>query len=74
MSNYVQSAYQIVDHEYDVVVVGAGGSFFQSIISLLSKGEKEHVNDSQRFMTKFFQHNLLGLLDAFAPPPHPYHY
>ena len=43
------SAYKIIDHEYDVVVLGAGGSGLRAAVGLSEVGLKQHV------FQKFFQ-------------------
>ena len=37
------SSYKIVDHEYDVVVLGAGGSGLRAAVGLSEAGLKLHV-------------------------------
>ena len=41
------SAYNIIDHEYDVVVLGAGGSGLRAAVGLSEAGLKT-LNDLQR--------------------------
>ena len=45
-------AYKIIDHEYDVVVLGAGGSGLRAAVGLL----KQHVYQ------KFFQQEVIRQL------------
>ena len=38
------TAYKIIDHEYDVVVLGAGGSGLRAAVGLSEAGLKQHVS------------------------------
>ena len=48
------SAYKIIDHEYDVVVLGAGGSGLRAAVGLSEAGLKK-----QHAFQKFFQHEAI---------------
>ena len=50
------SSYKIIDHEYDVVVLGAGGSGLRAAVGLSEAGLKQHVYQ------KFFQQEVIHLL------------
>ena len=49
------SSYKIIDHEYDVVVLGAGGSGLRAAVGLSEAGLKQHV------FQKFFQQEVTHL-------------
>ena len=48
-------AYKIIDHEYDVVVLGAGGSGLRAAVGLSEAGLKLHA------FQKFFLHEVTPL-------------
>ena len=49
------STYKIIDHEYDVLVVGAGGAGLRAAVGLSESGLK------QRVFQKFFQQEAIQL-------------
>ena len=62
------SAYKIIDHEYDVVVLGAGGSGLRAAVGLSEAGlknclyiksfsnSKPHISSSRRYLGSFRKH------------------
>ena len=55
------SSYKIIDHEYDVVVLGAGGSGLRAAVGLSEAGLKQHV-----FQKFFLQEAILQLLKVVS--------
>ena len=58
------SAYKIIDHEYDVVVLGAGGSGLRAAVGLSEAGLKLLA------FLKFFQLEAIHLLLKVVFPQH----
>ena len=58
------SSYKIIDHEYDVVVLGAGGSGLRAAVGLSEAGLKTAVY--QRFF--LLEVILLQLKEEFRQP------
>ena len=49
------SSYKIIDHEYDVIVLGAGGSGLRAAVGLSEAGLKQPV------FLKYFQREVILL-------------
>ena len=62
------NAYTIIDHEYDVVVVGAGGSGLRATFGMASKGYKTACI-TKVFPTRSHTVAAQGGVGAAPPPP-----